>query len=95
MILVLRWTHILIVGAKKAAVIITTDVFGHSFINVQLIADSISKYAGVPVFVPDLFNGDALPTSVLTAEPSERGKVYSPSVTWILKFMVDVWCLVA
>ncbi|KAA8917265.1 hypothetical protein TRICI_000603 [Trichomonascus ciferrii] len=37
-----------------------TDVFGHSFINNQLLADEFGK-AGYKVIVPDLFNNDPAP----------------------------------
>lgn len=42
------------------AILILTDVIGHKFINVQLIADHFAA-AGYLVVMPDLFNGDTVP----------------------------------
>ncbi|KAJ3094716.1 hypothetical protein HDU97_007643 [Phlyctochytrium planicorne] len=50
-------------------VVIWSDVFGYKMPNVQLIADSIAK-AGFNCVVPDLFNNDPLPYTLL--EPIGR-----------------------
>lgn len=47
-------------GSTENAIIVLTDIFGHKFINVRLIADSFAE-RGYFVAVPDLFNGDAAP----------------------------------
>ncbi|EKG17503.1 Dienelactone hydrolase [Macrophomina phaseolina MS6] len=46
--------------STENAILIMTDVFGHEFINVQLIADQFAAN-GYFVAIPDLFNGDAVP----------------------------------
>ncbi|KAF1922893.1 alpha/beta-hydrolase [Didymella exigua CBS 183.55] len=47
-------------GSTKDAIVILTDIFGHKFVNVRLIADSFAE-RGYFVAVPDLFNGDPAP----------------------------------
>ncbi|KAL2862834.1 dienelactone hydrolase family protein [Aspergillus lucknowensis] len=42
------------------AILILTDVIGHKFINVQLIADQLAQN-GYFVIIPDLFDGDPIP----------------------------------
>ncbi|KAA6413374.1 MAG: hypothetical protein FRX48_03120 [Lasallia pustulata] len=41
-------------------ILLLTDVFGHKFINVQLLADQFAA-AGYLVCMPDLFHGDPMP----------------------------------
>ena len=48
-------------GSGSAAVVVITDVFGHSFVNCQAVADAIALASGATVFVPDVLEGDAIP----------------------------------
>ena len=50
---------------SEKALLICTDVFGFELINVRLIADIVCKETGFLVVVPDLFDGDALPVSLI------------------------------
>lgn len=43
--------------ATKRAIMLLTDVFGHRFVNAQLIADQLAAN-GFLVVMPDLFHGD-------------------------------------
>jgi dienelactone hydrolase len=45
---------------SSCAIVLFTDVFGFGLRNVRLIADAYSKATGLPVFVPDLHEGDSL-----------------------------------
>lgn len=47
-------------GQGKSAIVIFTDVFGSSFINVRKLADNYATETKTTVLIPDLFNGDAL-----------------------------------
>lgn len=49
--------------STQNAVLLFTDVFGHEFINAQLIADQLAVN-GYFVVMPDLFNGDAAPLNL-------------------------------
>ncbi|KAJ5266645.1 hypothetical protein N7478_009453 [Penicillium angulare] len=46
--------------STKKAILILTDIIGHKFINVQLIADQFAAN-GYFVVIPDLFAGDPVP----------------------------------
>ncbi|KAL1627306.1 hypothetical protein SLS56_006441 [Neofusicoccum ribis] len=48
--------------STENAVLIVTDIFGHDFINVQLIADQFAAN-GYFAVIPDLFNGNAVPVN--------------------------------
>ena len=48
-------------SGKSAAVVVMPDVFGHSFVNCQAVADAIALASGATVFVPDVLEGDAIP----------------------------------
>lgn len=45
-------------GEGKSAIVIFTDIFGHSFINARKLADSFAKGSKTTVLIPDCFNGD-------------------------------------
>ncbi|KAK9468958.1 dienelactone hydrolase [Lipomyces arxii] len=47
-------------ATSKKIIVIMTDVFGHVFINAQLIADDFATQ-GYYVLVPDILKGDAIP----------------------------------
>lgn len=57
--------------ASKKFIYLFTDVLGHKFINIQLIADQYAKN-GYFVAVPDLFNNDPVPLN-----PSEGYNVFT------------------
>ena len=45
-------------GNGKSAIVIFTDIFGSSFINIRKVADSFAQGAQATVIIPDYFNGD-------------------------------------
>ncbi|ANB11213.1 protein AIM2 [Sugiyamaella lignohabitans] len=68
-------------ASSKKAVLFLTDVFGHKYINNQLLADEYAK-AGYLVVVPDLFKGDPRsPDSVPGADPNELRTKWLPNHT--------------
>jgi len=48
------------------AVLFLHDAFGLPFINNQLLSDVYAKESGANVYLPDLFEGDAVPIEVVT-----------------------------
>jgi len=60
----------------KAAIVVITDVFGLEFNNNKLLADTFTKHTGIPVVVPDLFNHDSIPASLLEAAPEQRQQIF-------------------
>ncbi|CAF3185248.1 unnamed protein product [Rotaria sp. Silwood2] len=48
------------IGQGKSAIVIFTDVFGYSFINVRKLADSFAEGTQTTVLIPDYFNGDPI-----------------------------------
>lgn len=61
--------------SKKSAIVIATDVFGYSFINIQVMADTMTKQTGVPTVVPDIFDNFPLPINAMSLEQEARTKV--------------------
>lgn len=47
---------------KKRVIVILTDIFGHNYNNVMLIADELAKY-DYYVIIPDILNNDPLSSS--------------------------------
>ncbi|CAF1190953.1 unnamed protein product [Rotaria sordida] len=47
-----------ITGQSKSAIVIFTDIFGYSFINIRKIADRFSEETSATVLIPDYFHGD-------------------------------------
>lgn len=62
----------------KSAVVVVTDVFGHTFINAQLIADSITASTGFLCVIPDMFAGDNLSTTADFANENDRKTIFGP-----------------
>lgn len=48
------------VGNGKCLILIFTDIFGYSFVNVRHLADVFSSSTGTTVIVPDYFRGDPM-----------------------------------
>jgi dienelactone hydrolase len=51
-------------GNGKSAIVIFTDVFGYSFVNVRKVADSFAQGSQTTVLIPDCFNGDPISPDV-------------------------------
>ena len=47
-------------GEGKSAIVISTDIFGYTFVNNQKIADRLAEGTGATVFIPDYFHGDTV-----------------------------------
>ncbi|KAF1816716.1 dienelactone hydrolase family protein [Eremomyces bilateralis CBS 781.70] len=79
------------------AILILTDVLGHKFINVQLIADQFAAN-GFFVVVPDLFQGDPVPVNGENFDfgkwlPKHHTGLVDPVVSATLKHMrEDLGC---
>jgi len=52
-------------GNKEKAIFFITDFFGYALPNAQLLADEYAAN-GFYVYVPDLFDGDTIPVSILS-----------------------------
>ncbi|KAI3572674.1 putative hydrolase [Fusarium oxysporum f. sp. albedinis] len=51
---------------SEVAVIVIHDLFGWTFRNVRLLADSYAKDVDATVYVPDCFGGEVVPGDILT-----------------------------
>jgi dienelactone hydrolase len=47
-------------GDGKSAIVIFTDIFGSSFVNIQKVADTVAQGTQATVLIPDCFNGDPI-----------------------------------
>eukprot|EP01118_Nematostelium_gracile_P016077 TRINITY_DN657_c0_g1_i1.p1 TRINITY_DN657_c0_g1~~TRINITY_DN657_c0_g1_i1.p1 ORF type:complete len:306 (-),score=58.95 TRINITY_DN657_c0_g1_i1:19-936(-) len=52
---------------QGGCIVVSTDVFGHKFINTQLLADKFAQETSSLVVVPDLFDGNAVDPDQLSA----------------------------
>lgn len=74
---------------SENCIVIFTDIFGNRYKNTLLVADMLAKLGNFQIFIPDLFNGDAVTTfenldrSKWLAEHS--AKKYMPKVDAYLK----------
>ncbi|KAI9818022.1 MAG: hypothetical protein M1827_000646 [Pycnora praestabilis] len=60
--------------SKSKTIIFLTDIFGWEFKNTRLLADNYAK-AGFYTYIPDVFNGDAIPISFLdNVEPNVKSR---------------------
>ncbi|CAF1462131.1 unnamed protein product, partial [Rotaria sordida] len=62
--------------SKGKAIVLLTDIFGLTK-NPRMTADEVSEKSGFDVYVPDLFNGDPVPTSVLEGMPEAPNEARS------------------
>lgn len=67
-------------AAPSAAVIIVPDIFGYSLRNSRIIADKFAERLGIPCYIPDLLEGDAVPAQpyehMVDTPPTFGGKVW-------------------
>ena len=47
------------------AVVLCTDIFGYELPNIRLMADMLCRETGFLIVVPDVFDGDAMPVTLL------------------------------
>ncbi|GME44837.1 dienelactone hydrolase family protein [Neofusicoccum parvum] len=57
----------------RAAILLIHDLLGWTFPNTRLLADHYAQHASATVFVPDFFDGAALPAAPLLAGPAHWG----------------------
>ena len=74
-------------GQGKSAIVVFTDVFGSSFINVRKVADSYAKHTNTTVLIPDLFNEDAM-------DPNDPN-VWGNAPAWLGKHPAAAACTLA
>jgi len=60
---------------SEKLVLILPDIFGHEFINTQVVADAFSKELNCLCVIPDLFDGAACPFSLTKALDMMSGEV--------------------
>ncbi|CAF1364603.1 unnamed protein product [Adineta steineri] len=75
-------------GQGKSAIVIFTDVFGYSFINIQKVADSFAEGVQATVLIPDLFNEDCIDPNT----PNLREKMMTILTPWLEKHPVTDAC---
>ncbi|CAF3097145.1 unnamed protein product [Rotaria sp. Silwood2] len=63
-------------ASKNKAIILLTDIFGLSK-NPRITADALSDKSGFDVYIPDLFNGDAIAPSFREGTPEVPGEQMS------------------
>lgn len=62
---------------SEKLIIILPDIFGHEFINTQIVADAFSKELNCLCIIPDLFDGGACPFTLAKAVDMLMGAVPS------------------
>lgn len=60
---------------SEKLVLILPDIFGHEFVNTQIVADAFSKELNCLCIIPDLFDGAACPFSLAKAIDVLQGEV--------------------
>ncbi|UJR34566.1 hypothetical protein I4U23_027342 [Adineta vaga] len=77
--------------AKGKVIVLLTDVFG-LVKNPRIIADEVSEKTGMDVYVPDLFNGDALSSSHLKGSPEVPGekKSFVTKLNFVGKLLTEI-----
>lgn len=65
-------------GKEDKAIVLFTDVFGHTFKNSQLVADSYAQGTGVTVYVPDLTEGEAIDFASLATVKDPMKEIFGP-----------------
>ncbi|CAF3868029.1 unnamed protein product [Rotaria sordida] len=63
-------------ASKNKAIVLLTDIFGLSK-NPRITADELSEKSGFDVYIPDLFNGDAIAPSFREGTPEVPGETMS------------------
>lgn len=58
-------------NANKRVLWFFTDIFGHKFLNSQVLADQFAELGDFYVVIPDLFSGDAIDEAVLASKSTE------------------------
>ncbi|CAF2374485.1 unnamed protein product [Rotaria sp. Silwood2] len=77
--------------AKNKTIVLLTDIFGLTK-NPRITADELSEKTGFDVYIPDLFNGDAIASSFLQGIPQVPGEKMSigSKITFAGKFITSL-----
>eukprot|EP00842_Homolaphlyctis_polyrhiza_P000104 jgi/Hompol1/1094/HPOL_005533-RA len=68
---------------SNTAIIIIHDIFGWQLVNNRLIADRLAALSGIPVYLPDFFNGESigLPGGARRPDAQQFLERYGPEAT--------------
>ncbi|GAA5991761.1 hypothetical protein JCM10908_001127 [Rhodotorula pacifica] len=73
------------------AIVLGTDMFGLGIPNCKLIADWFASNTGLPVFVPDLLEGDYVDPDSLGLEEAEEPMAAKPFLTRVRITLSTIW----
>lgn len=74
-------------NSDERSIVILTDIYGHKYNNVLLIADQLSKSAGYKVYIPDILKGDPAIAGLDLSQwlPNHTNEITKPIVDGFLK----------
>ncbi|KAJ5246623.1 hypothetical protein N7468_001606 [Penicillium chermesinum] len=64
---------------SDVAILVIHDLFGWTFPNLRLLADSYAEETNATVYLPDFFGGEVLPFDIVAKDPAEWAPLDLPS----------------